>query len=411
MTSILGSSNGSGNRYSLTTEWAYVPDYALINSIDNAGINSTTGNNTVYVAGTVSGIRGVALGDESTDSFNRIVVLPGGVVNGWIALQVYGGDSHITNGGTISTNNIGIQFGGSTSLPQTLTNIGTIFGGVYGVMILSTPPFTLTNTGTIEGRYLSLSMSSGNDVVRNTGTLIGDVFLNSGNDIFNGRGGTVIGTIFGGDGNDRLINSAAPETFDAGLGIDVVAFTGSGAAIVYLDGREGGGSALGDIYVNVENVIGSAYGNDRIVGNASNNVLNGMGGADQLIGGAGNDQLIGGEGIDRLTGGAGNDAFIFRSLDEIGDIILDFTNRAGNNDVIRVSGAEFGGGLTAGALAASQFRAGNFNTAQDADDRFILRNSDKTLWFDADGVGGQAPVMVADLQDNAVFTHADIFVI
>jgi hypothetical protein len=59
---------------------------------------------------------------------------------------------------------------------------------------------------------------------------------------------------------------------------------------------------------------------------------------------------------------------------------------AGNNDRFRIDASEFGGGLAAGGtLAASQFRTRADNVAQDANDRFVLRTTDATLWFDSNG--------------------------
>ena len=77
--------------------------------------------------------------------------------------------------------------------------------------------------------------------------------------------------------------------------------------------------------------------------------LSGGSGADTLIGGAGDDVLSGGIGLDMLYGNAGNDSFVFNTLAEIGDRIMDFGAAAGNNDTILVSAAGFGAGLVAGA--------------------------------------------------------------
>lgn len=412
MVTILGSSNGTGNRYTLSGEFALVPGNVVINSTDLDGIISSVGENQIWVLGTVSGAsNAVQLGNDPSDAFNHLSVQGNGFLAGIFAVRLYGNGSSVTNAGTIAGSSVGVHIEGAAGQTQTVVNFGMITGNVSAVQYYSGAGLTLTNTGTVSGGTNALnSVGSGADLVRNTGTMVGNVVLGGGNDHFDARGGTVIGSILGGDGNDRLTNSANAEIFDGGAGTDVVNFTGSAGAIVFLDGREGGGSAAGDTYLNVENVVGSGFGNDRITGSAANNILNGRGGNDFLFGAAGNDQLIGGEGADTLRGGAGNDVFVFQSLEDIGDRILDFGNGAGNNDAIRVIGAAFGGGLAPGFLAATHFRAGNFNQGQDADDRFILRSSDKTLWFDADGAGGAGAVMVADLQDNAVFNHNDIFI-
>ncbi len=409
MPTILGSSSGSGNRYTLNAEFAIVADYAVINSTDSDGIHSDMSFNNVMVRGTVGGAsNAIQLGDAEGDAFNRIFVDASGFLTGVFAIRIYGDQSRVTNAGTIVGTSTGVYLAGTASSAQAVVNSGTITGDSAGISNTASS-LSLTNTGLITGDN-AVNLSSGSDYVRNLGTMLGNVLLGSGDDHFDGRGGDLVGSILGGAGTDRLTNSDNAETFDGGDGADVVNFTGSGGAIVYLDGREGAGSARGDIYLNVENVVGSTV-NDTIYGNDLRNVLNGRAGNDYLAGGAGNDQLIGGEGIDTLAGGAGSDTFVFQSLDQIGDQILDFARSTGNNDAIRIVASAFGGGLATGALHASQFREGNFRVAQDANDRFILRSSDKTLWFDADGSGGKDSVMVADLQNSAIFDHTDILLV
>jgi len=57
------------------------------------------------------------------------------------------------------------------------------------------------------------------------------------------------------------------------------------------------GDAKGDVLDNIDNVVGSGFG-DQIFGDAAQN---------RIYGGDGNDVLFGGKGIDLLDGGNGND--------------------------------------------------------------------------------------------------------
>jgi Ca2+-binding RTX toxin-like protein len=117
-------------------------------------------------------------------------------------------------------------------------------------------------------------------------------------------------------------------------------------------------------------------------------------------------------GEDQLQGGAGDDVFQLNSGSEGGDLIWDFGSLPGNNDVFHVSAAEFGAGLVAGAsLAQSQLQIRTDNLAQDSDDRFVFRTTDTTLWFDQDGDGSAAAVLVADLQAGATLTSADLLLV
>ena len=80
------------------------------------------------------------------------------------------------------------------------------------------------------------------------------------------------------------------------------------------------------------NGTGNALAN-TLTGNSGANSLTGGGGLDVLRGGGASDTLSGGAGADTLTGGTRNDGFLFTNLADAGDIITDFGNVSGNNDV------------------------------------------------------------------------------
>jgi len=107
-----------------------------------------------------------------------------------------------------------------------------------------------------------------------------------GDDLIHGRAGDDI--LVGGEGADILRGGAGNDTAD---------YSRSGAGIrVDLLGNEGsGGTAEGDRLLNIENVIGTD-GDDRLIGNGSDNVIEGGRGRDTLVGGGGDDILIGGAG-------------------------------------------------------------------------------------------------------------------
>nr|WP_228037686.1 DUF3574 domain-containing protein [Nodosilinea sp. LEGE 06152] len=148
-------------------------------------------------------------------------------------------------------------------------------------------------------------------------------------------------------------------------------------------------------------------GDDLLRGGAGDDGLSGNSGDDILLGEDGNDTLIGGKGVDILTGGEGYDAFRFNNLHQGGDKITDF---AAEGDRILIRAAGFGGGLVAGApISPEQFSLGT--AAADGKDRFIYNNLSGELFFDCDGNGCQAQVLVAVLSGAPALSNADIVVV
>lgn len=449
MTLIVGlTSTGTGTRYDLTTlDDIIVGRDSFIVSTNDTAINGTGSNHEVTVEGLVhSALYGVRLGDSRTDDSNQIVIIrPGGSVGaatnfGTAGVLINGANSAIFNEGSISGYN-GIAMGaveGVTLGLSTIANRGTIYGADDGITRFGsdTQALLVHNTGLLQGGVRAFNDNGSNaiETIRNRGEIVGDIFVGAGDDtvdnrdgsiegdvdlgagadVYTGANGTIYGTVFGGIGADRFTGNAnMAEDFDGGADLDTLDFRMLGAVVVSLDGSlANAGSAAGDTYIGFENVNGSNAGSDHILGNAAANVINGLGGNDTLGGGGGADNLRGGTGLDVMTGGLGNDTFRFLTFADFGDQITDFSsNAAGDNDRFMLTAADLGGGLAAGTLAAAQFQSRADNLAQDADDRFIFRTTDRTLWFDVDGNGSDAAVMVADLQAGATMTALDILLI
>lgn len=125
-------------------------------------------------------------------------------------------------------------------------------------------------------------------------------------------GGTGNNTIYAGGGNDLIIGGAGNDSINGGDGRDTVTYAASAAAIVVnlAAGTGTAGDALGDSFINVENIIGTGY-NDSITGNSEANLLVGGAGDDTLIGGDGDDTIEGGAGSDVIDGGNGIDTITY----------------------------------------------------------------------------------------------------
>lgn len=195
---------------------------------------------------------------------------------------------------------------------------------------------------------------AGNDII-NAGIGADLVLGGAGDDKINGGAGK--DTLFGGDGNDNidggegddlLIGGKGNDILDGGAGRDTVSYAGMekvggdpdynenddtaknyakphsiegatcGVNVTLADeGIDGSASSTGDgtdninndVLRNIENIIGSKYG-DSLVGNSGDNLIQGMDGDDSIEGGAGKDTLEGGLGDDTLDGGNDNDLLL-----------------------------------------------------------------------------------------------------
>ncbi len=380
------------------------------------GVFGAGSSHFVRVEGAVVGYYGIYLGiDENSNSLNRVLVAADGIVSGTFrAVTMNSHSSEIANFGLIDG---GVSINAVGPGISQIHNAGEIYNHRFeGVGHFGTETLLLTNSGTIRGLDESFVASDflGGAIERivNSGAMFGNILLGRGADTYDGRGGRVEGTVYGGADSDTFFAGSAIDVFDGGAGgNDRLDFRTTTGVRVYLDGSgQNTGTAAGDTYVSIEYLLGSATGADLFVGTSANNLFRGYGGADTLSGGAGADNLGGGTGIDRLTGGLGDDWFVFLTRGDGGDTITDFRGVAGDNDRFQIAAA-FGGGLVAGALAASQFQSRADNLAQDGNDRFIFRTADATLWFDSNGNGAGGLTLVADLQTGAVVTAADILLI
>jgi Ca2+-binding RTX toxin-like protein len=230
---------------------------------------------------------------------------------------------------------------------------------------------------------------------------------NAGDDTLNGSTG--LDTLNGGAGNDLMIGGAGNDTYLVDSDLDQVVEAAAGGVdhirtslLTYTLPAEveiltftAAGNATG---------IGNANDN-RINGASGNNQLSGLAGDDTLNGAAGSDTLNGGAGADRLTGGVGNDWFVFNSALVPGnvDMIVDFAT----GDRIELDRAVFGtlsGGAT---LTAAEFASGaGLTAATTAGQRILYNTTTGDLAYDSDGNGAAAPVVFANLANQAPLTAA-----
>lgn len=152
-------------------------------------------------------------------------------------------------------------------------------------------------------------------------------------------------------------------------------------------------------------------GNDVMRGNAGNDELNGDTGNDTLQGGAGNDRLDGGLGNDMLHGGAGADEFYFgfnrAPIAGSADTIVDFVPKDDSFALDHLILTK----LAFGWLESQNFVKNTAGRANDANDYIVYETDTGKLFYDADGNGKGAAVLIATLTNKAALTAADFAVI
>ncbi len=151
-----------------------------------------------------------------------------------------------------------------------------------------------------------------------------DILGSAFNDTLTGDAGDNI--LFGGRGNDLLAGGTGADTLDGGEGIDTATYAASGVEVmVDLIGPINGGDAEGDVLIGIENLIGSAFGDE----------LYGFGIANRIDGGAGDDLILGDSGNDTLIGGTNG---------EDGDTVTYFFDTAGVTVSLALTTAQNTGG-------------------------------------------------------------------
>ncbi len=376
---------------------------AAINATGNSLDNTITGNsaNNILNGGLGNDFLRGDLGNDSLFGGEGNDTLNGGIgvdrLEGGIGDDLYylsDADSGSGNDTIIENANSGIDTALSIFTVTALANNVEKLG-LLGSAAINGTGNDLNNTITGNSANNILSGGLGNDF------LIGDL----GNDILNG-----------GDGNDTLNGSEGDDTLDGGIGSDILA-GGRGNDTYKVDSIGDAISEFSTLATEIDIVLASVNftlgGNlenltlvDNLIlnspqaiaatGNDLNNIITGNKAANILDGGLGDDTLIGGVGID---------TFVLNKtgVDTIQDFIL--------GEKLSVSASAFGG-LTAGVLATNKVLSGvGATTATSADQRFIFNMTDKSLYFDVDGLNGAAAVKIGILNSVSTLKSSDFSVI
>lgn len=277
--------------------------------IDLATLDATTGFSIVGANGTP-----VAAGDINGDTLGDLVV-GSTVIFGRAGVSVSDIDAATLDGSD------GFQVLGDGL--RSLMGAGDINGDGFDDLAAIAP-----NANSNGEAYFFFGHADG---PRNwTGGAAGEHYVGSASDdVLQGAGGK--DRLQGVGGNDTLSGGPGGDILDGGMGRDSVSFAAAstGATVDLAAGTSTGTGQGNDTLASIENVIGSASGDD-ITGDRRANRLEGGGGADTLHGGEGNDTLIGGAGPDLMYGGDGDDTYL---VDDAGDVVSE--SSLGGTDLVR----------------------------------------------------------------------------
>lgn len=277
---------GSGNTIEIAST-ASVKGFTAISIFGGGGTENTRISND----GVIAGYTGIAnLGRDTTfENAGEVYGFQQAIVT------LLSEAAAISNDGLIEGGAVGIYVYAAdspTSARTTITNNGNIVSDGWAISSradeAATSGFgnvTLNNTGTISGEAGCFRAArTGADRITNSGTMVGDVLLELGDDIYKATAaGEVRGKIFGGGGNDSIIGGG------------------------FLDAVFGGN------------------GNDTLTGGAGSDRLSGGSGNDVIVGGVGLDRIAGEGGDDTMSGSVGRDIFVFGIVSG-NDTVTDFEN-------------------------------------------------------------------------------------
>lgn len=231
----------------------------------------------------------------------------------------------------------------------------------------------------------------GSDAINGSGNeLANSIKGNAAKNEIQGFGGN--DSIYGYGGDDYINGGLGDDVLNGGDGSDLITFKVGATVGATVDlakvGKQDTGYGL-DSIVGFENIEGTDFA-DKLYGDAGANKIIGLGGGDVIRGRAGNDDLL---------GSAGADTFIFEAAGAANgvDKIRAFIAAEDTLQFYTADGYDALAGFTVGTTAAG------------AGAQFVYDAASDNLWYDADGAGGAAQVLLANLYETTL-TGANIIV-
>ena len=203
--------------------------------------------------------------------------------------------------------------------------------------------------------------------------------------------------------NDRFTGSSQNNHFWGGEGLD--RFDGKGGYdLLRMERQFNDGVWMVGIHVDLAlasgQIVNDGFGNTETALNFEGVIGSNQG--DLIRGNAVGNLIEGGLGSDTLTGRGGHDEFSWYSEEEIGDgdVITDFTLNGTGSDLLVFESDNFSG-------MTNTVRLVNGPAATIAQGQFVFNASNDTLYWDPDGTGSRAAIVIAQLQGVNALTVGD----
>jgi Ca2+-binding RTX toxin-like protein len=340
----------------LDGDGAIIAPAGSIQGVSDNGIEGLGSRHSVVVQGYIDVTRvGILLGDGGADSNQTVHVTATGYVasNGFYdGVQINAINSNVRNDGVVyGLDGVDVT---AASGSTRISNTGSILGEDIGIRASGAQTLTIVNTGSIIGELHGIGTFGGaTALITNTGEIVGGLFLDSGNDVYNGQNGRMQGKI---------------QTFG---------------------------------------------GNDTVNAGIDDDFIEGMSGNDLLRGNGGNDSLVGGPGNDTLSGGVGFDGFHFTDTLSSTLNVDRITDYNVAQDTIALKKTLFAaiGGAVGTFLTAPQFWKSTAGVAHDANDRIIYETDTGRMIYDSNGSAAGGAVLFAIVAPNLAITQADFLLI
>ena len=291
---------------------------------------------------------------------------------------------------------------------------------------IDTIDFSAKSAGITFNQYTGQVTSNSGEYAANFENVIGTPF----NDTLSASSGHY--HISGGAGDDVILSFGYDDLIDGGTGFNQVNFNGLGqSANINLETGVNGGIFAGEIFKNIDGIVGSGHGdvitladnsssvlvgtnyNGYINETAGNNVLTGESGPDRIYGGSGNDIINGGAGNDDLEGHGGNDIITGGLGDDF--IVFNHTTGVTNNNQANYAygdGTDQIMGFLQGSDTINISRiAGWADPVVSIGANYQANGDIHITWYDTTPVAGQPLPSHVDADIHLVNTYPTAFVL